>query len=55
MVEALWKPNQAAFGPEADNLMHDVYSRVERRESGRRGFFKLEISSIALSWHGLHI
>jgi hypothetical protein len=37
VVEALWNRNQAAFGPEADNLMHDFYSRLERRESGRRG------------------
>jgi hypothetical protein len=32
-----------------------IYSRLERRESGRRGLFRLEISSSALSWHGLHI
>ena len=33
----------------------EIYSRLERRESGRRGFFRPEISSSALSWHGLHI
>jgi hypothetical protein len=51
VVEALGNPNQATLGREADangysqtlagasylrhNLMHDFYSRLERRESGR--------------------